>query len=125
MPLFKIIINVLSHYAIFSTYISVKKKIFIGLAFIVMLAIGIPVYLATRSGKLKEVQRDYIVIKGIGTKWKHEIVVPKGTSINYAVYLLNLKSNEHIEHIYTKSGIKKIPAARKDLLIYDTTIQVD
>ena len=90
-----------------------------------MLAIAIPVYLLTRNGKTEETKRDYIVVKGIGTLWDHEIIVPYGTSINKAVYLLNLKTVQSINHIYVKAGIKKIQADRKDLLTRDTTIQVD
>ena len=102
-----------------------KKKLFIGFAFVVMLAIAIPVYLFTRNGKTKEVKRDYVVVRGIGTLWDHEIIVPEGTTIEDAIYILNLRTRQHISHIYTKSGVKKIPARPKDVLAYDTTIQID
>ena len=131
MPLFKIIINVLSHYAIFLTLIYMKKKIFIGITFVIMLAIAIPVYLFTRNGKTQEVKRDYIVIRGIGTLWDHEIIInPKNykkekLTLEFAAYLLNFQTMQHYTNIYTKKGQKKILAKRGDMLKGDTTIQID
>ncbi len=111
-----------------------RKKIFIGISFVGIVGAALTVYFMTRHKKKEisygENEKGFYVIKGKGTIYTEEIVVPEGTTYHDAIYLLNFNVPIQINDITTKTLLKPnskqaIHREPGDLIHDDVTIKVE